>query len=153
MVEVPRLQDITVKRVLGDSHKNEQVCAYLPDIADNTDPKSVDRSFLYNIVNTLLPDYFFKLIKEVEDAKAQKARESVTHMVQIKPELLNLLKEYGPRMTYSRSKQSGRALSNLKVGSKKRLVNFQHECPPRSAASARDDTNLRKAEPFLEQIN
>ena len=81
MVEVPRLQDITVKRVLGDISKNELICSYLPDITNSMDPKNVDRSFLYNIVNTLLPDYFFKLIKEVEDSKAKMARENVTHMV------------------------------------------------------------------------
>ena len=108
---------------------------YLPDQTEMNE-KSVQRSYLFNIVNTLDSTYFPQLIDEVEHLNASGGAKK--EFVEVDSKLQKLLES-----VYSKAKSSGgkRALGILKVNASKRkapiarksgLTQFKTELDPAS---------------------
>ena len=65
MVSVPRFASISVKFVLAEIWNREEIRIYLPDMK-NINSKSIDRQFLFNIVNTVDPQFFRDEVERAE---------------------------------------------------------------------------------------
>lgn len=68
-VEVPYPQIITLKSVLEKVKEDQFVLQYLPD-----DPaKHVTKVWLFNVINSIDPSFFTRLVTEVEKNKVKPA--------------------------------------------------------------------------------
>ena len=85
----------------------------------------IDREFLFTIVNTLDPAYFPASLKAIEEEKREKATCEAEDVIEVKPEILELLNAFDTPMKCS--KGSSRALCMLKKNSKKRK---RPDCAP-----------------------
>ena len=65
LVSVPRYSEITVKQVINFIFDKPHILKYIPNLKKSSD-KSMDREFLFNIVNTVEPEYFPELVRQVE---------------------------------------------------------------------------------------
>ena len=91
--------------------------SYLPNQRLDGEP-TCDRDFLFTILNTLEPDYFPAQLREVEEEKKQKLQSKSEDIIEVKPEILELINAFDFPM--KSSKGSARALCMLKMGAKKR---------------------------------
>ena len=86
---------------------------YLPD-----KPASAGRAFVFNVINTIDPNYFRKALNEIEHIQLSKNKKSREEFIEITPEMETLLTKY---MGFTGLKPTNwRGLAGLKVGAKKR---------------------------------
>ena len=104
---------ITLKRVAKQVQNNQFYMTYLPD-----KPQLAGRVFLFNIVNTLDPEYFHKAQLEVETMRIAKATHEKDERMEICPEMEEVLNMYA-EYTVDK-KPSSQSLAMLKMGAKKR---------------------------------
>lgn len=104
---------ITVKRVVAQVKDNAVYMMYLPD-----KPGVAGRAFLFNIVNTLDPDYFRVALGEIERMRIAKMKSDDEHQVKICPEMQRVLSQY-VNLTVDRRARP-QSLAMLKMGAKKR---------------------------------
>ena len=71
IVSVPRFASISVRSVLEKVWDRREIMVYLPDM-NNINCKSIDREFLYNIVNTVDRQFFAREVERCEKIKAEK---------------------------------------------------------------------------------
>ena len=102
---------MTIEKVLKLGQTSDLLMSYLPD-----DPLShVDRRFLFEIVNTLDPNFFQGAIEEVEMRRITKRVPKEVAAVEIIPEMLELVLKM-----FNLKNSNGRGLAALKMGSRKR---------------------------------
>ena len=99
-------------------NERENILRYLPNQRLDGEP-TCDREFLFTIVNTLEPDYFPSQLSAVEEEKKLKMQSQVSDVIEVKPEILELINAFDFPMQKV-PKGSGRALGLLKMGAKKR---------------------------------
>jgi hypothetical protein len=76
---VPRLPELAVGSLLRDALKDKKLQKYLPDLTiekengeiDEVKLKTVNRQFLYNIINSIKPNFFPQNIRAVMEARKQ----------------------------------------------------------------------------------
>ena len=76
---MPRLPELTVGSLLRDALKDKKLQKYLPDLTiekengeiDEVKLKTVNRQFLYNIINSIKPNFFPQNIRAVMEARKQ----------------------------------------------------------------------------------
>ena len=117
-VKVPRYKQLTFAKVLDHCAGKPTVMAYLPNQRLDGEP-TCDRDFLFTILNTLEPDYFPAQLREVEEEKKLKMQSQVSDVIEVKPEILELINAFDFPMKGS-SKGGARALCMLKAGARKR---------------------------------
>ena len=117
-VKVPRYKQLTYTRVMQYCNERENILRYLPHQCLDGEP-TCDRDFLFTIVNTLEPDYFPAQLREVEEEKKQRMQSQVSDVIEVKPEILELINTFDFPMKSS-SKGGARALCMLKAGARKR---------------------------------
>ena len=88
-VKVVDRQYITVKRVVKQIKGNSVYMEHLPD-----NPATAGRAFLFNIVNTLDPNYFRVAQGEVERLRIAKGAKLQEEKVEICPEMQKLLEQH-----------------------------------------------------------
>ena len=71
LVTVPRCTAISVKYVLARIIERPEIMLYVPDLT-SVNSKSVDRDFLFNVVNTVDPDFFKAEVERQEQAKRER---------------------------------------------------------------------------------
>ena len=71
VVNVPKSTSISLKYVLSQVAERDEITMYLPDVR-NCDTKAMDRSFLFNIVNTIDDQFFVEEIEKHEQMKREK---------------------------------------------------------------------------------
>jgi len=103
-----------MKRVLDEIKGHTTLLEYLPDSSDLNE-KTVERSYLFNLVNTLDGTYFPALIDELEKLKEVGGKKQ--EFVEIDPKLHSLLESV---YTKSRRASSQRSLGVLKVNATQR---------------------------------
>ena len=87
----------------------------------------VDRGFLFTIVNTVQPDHFPNEFIRLEREKAEADRKRQHDMVEVSPEILTLLEQFGQsNFLRNHGQKNARSLSKLKMGgpSKRRRADF-----------------------------
>ena len=105
---VPYPQTITKKLVIEKVQDNDVIKKYLP-----TDPnRQASKEWLFDVVATLDPTFFPKLVKEVEASKVKKAGKPES-MVEVTPEMLELIEKF---QSFSISKTNSRSLAGLGTG-------------------------------------
>ena len=112
-VKVADKRFITVKNVCEQVKNNEVYMRYLPD-----KPSSAGRQFIFNIVNTLDPDYFRYAQREVEKRRIAKAHKEKEEQVELCPEMDALMNQFTDMNEDRRT--STQSLAMLKLGAKKR---------------------------------
>ena len=117
-VKVPRYKQLTYQRVIEHCAGKPTVMSYLPNQRLDGEP-TCDRDFLFTILNTLEPEYFPEQLREVEEEKKQRLQSKSEDVIEVKPEILELINAFDFPMKAS-SKGSSRALCLLKMGAKKR---------------------------------
>ena len=60
-IKVPKYEELYLNRVREEVKDDEDIRRHLPDLG--TKSKSLDRSFFFNVVNTLQPEYLKVLIE------------------------------------------------------------------------------------------
>ena len=117
-VKVPRYKQLTYSKVIDHCTSKPTIMAYLPNQRLDGEP-TCDRDFLFTILNTLEPDYFPAQLQEVEEEKKQRMQSKTEDVIEVKPEIMDLINAYDFPMKSS-SRSGGRGLSMLKAGAKKR---------------------------------
>ena len=112
-VRVTERRYITVKRVVAQVKDNENWMRYLPD-----HPAAGGRQFLFNVVNTLDPEYFVRAQGEVERMRIAEAQKEAEQQVVVCPEMQRILEEHSGLAVDRKSKPN--SLAALKLGAKKR---------------------------------
>jgi hypothetical protein len=71
MVNVPRLAELSVTKLLADVANDSQLQMYLPDLKDSEGQikYNISRQYLFNVINTVKPDFFQKNIRGLLEAK------------------------------------------------------------------------------------
>ena len=90
--------------------------AYIPNQRIDGEP-TCDRDFLFNVLNTLEPDYFPAQLRAIEEEKKLRMVSKTEDVIEVKPEIMDLLNAFDCRI---KSKGDSRVLSLLKAGAKKR---------------------------------
>ena len=96
-----------------------EVRKYLPDYPEHPD-RYMNRDFLYSIINKLDTTFFQRAQIEVSDRRKEKVAEVKPTTIQIKPDLLKVLREANARHHTRESQGDARALKSMLVMSKKR---------------------------------
>ena len=117
-VKVPRYKQLTYAKVMEYCIEKPNILRYLPNQRLDGEP-TCDRDFLFTILNTLDPEYFPSQLQAVEEEKKQKMQSQSEDVIEIKPEILELINAFDCPMQKA-TKGSARALCLLKVGAKKR---------------------------------
>lgn len=65
---VPMYPELSVAKVYEIAKKVPKIMQYLPDI-DKPSAKKINRAFLFNIMNTIDPNFFNRAVSEIEEAK------------------------------------------------------------------------------------
>ena len=125
-VKVADRQYITVKRVVQQVKNNTVYMQYLPD-----HPASAGRAFLFNIVNTLDPEYFRRATHEVDKRRISKATKEKEEQIEVHPDMMAILEKYTPMSEDRRA--SSQSLAMLKLGAKKRRKPERKEVPELNA--------------------
>ena len=117
-VKVPRYKQLTYTKVMEHCNERPSILRYLPNQRLDGEP-TCDREFLLTILNTLDPEYFPNQLRAVEEEKKQKMESQSEDVIEVKPEILELINAFDFPMQKS-TKGSARALGLLKMGAKKR---------------------------------
>ena len=104
---------ITVKRVVQQIKNNRVFMKYLPE-----KPAFAGRAFLFNVVNTLDPDYFRVAQGEIDRLRLAKVPVVEEAVVEICPEMQKLLSSFAPMSADRKTRPM--SLAMLKMGAKKR---------------------------------
>ena len=116
-VKVPRYKQLTYTKVMEYCNERPSILRYLPNQRLDGEP-TCDREFLLTILNTLDPEYFPNQLRAVEEEKKQKMESQSEDVIEVKPEILELINAFDFPMQKS-TKGSARALGLLKMGAKK----------------------------------
>jgi len=127
-VTVPRYAAITMSLVLSKVKAKSRILEYLPDASELRE-KTVQRNYLFTLINTLDAAYFPNLIDEVE--KLRESGGAKQEFVEVDAKILKLVES-----VYARARTAGgkRALGILKASAikrkapsprKSRLTNFK----------------------------
>ena len=70
-VRVPRFRQLTTSKVLDYVKERQDVMRYLPNFRLDGEP-TVDREFMFTVLNTLEPDYFPAQLEAIEAERKQR---------------------------------------------------------------------------------
>ena len=87
---VPLYPELSVAKVYELALKVPKVLQYLPDF-DKPDAKKLSRTFLFNVMNTIDPNFFAKAVNEIEEGKF-KSVVRVDPSISINAKMLLMLK-------------------------------------------------------------
>ena len=89
LVHVPQYKGLRVKEILIYAKTKVNISRYLPDYEYNKDP---NRIWLWNVVNSLIPDDFKEFINDKVIQRKEALIKSQNLCVNVKPEFLTLFK-------------------------------------------------------------
>ena len=119
-INVPRYKTLSLKHVLQYAVSDRKISGYLPDLIVDSEPH-VDREFVFTIVNTCDPSYFPAQLARIEKEKLDSAQRLEEDVIEVRPEIMQLLEQFGASAFKSANKAScARSLALLKKKGKKR---------------------------------
>jgi hypothetical protein len=65
---VPMYPELSVAKVYEIAKGVPKIMKYLPDM-EKPSAKKINRAFLFNVMNTIDPNFFTKAVSEIEEAK------------------------------------------------------------------------------------
>ena len=105
--------------VLSKVYNNPQVRQYLPDFEKDA-TKRIPRQFLFSIVNKLDSDFFKRAIDEIERTREEKIPAKVAQQLNIKSELLAILRKSNYNATARKTSATSRSLQAMLTTTKTR---------------------------------
>jgi len=93
MVVVPRFPEFSVTKLLDDVVKDPLIRSYLPDLRD-VDGKiklNMNRQYLFNIINTLNPDFFSENMSCLMQNRKDQHAEKTKSFIEIRSNLYDLI--------------------------------------------------------------
>ena len=91
-IHVPMCPELTVERVLSQVKAHPSMLEYLPTISD-TGKQYIERDFLFNVVNTIDPNFFRDALAEIEGRRHRKAAAEENSLVEVSDHSFNLLQQ------------------------------------------------------------
>ena len=80
----------------------------------------VDRGFLFTIIHTIEPNYFTCEMQRLEQERLEASQKVKEDQIEVQPEILELLQQWGAARTKQSKKVGPRSLALLKTNTKKR---------------------------------
>ena len=76
-MSVPRLSELSVKALLSDIANDRELQRHLPDLRDSEGNLKVglNKQYLFNVINTIRPEFFAKNISALLAAKKEEHAE------------------------------------------------------------------------------
>ena len=137
-VSVPRFKDISIDKVFDKIKDCSAVMEYIPEFDQEkyTAKQMLDRTWFFNIINTIDPNFFPSIIEEIDQQRQQEHRDDnpEAHEINVVQELVDLI-EHGIGRSTGRGAS---AISTLKLGSKTRKAPKQRD-PYTYTATIRPD--------------
>jgi len=125
-VYVVKLDHLTVKNVMDKVYHVPEVRCYLPEF-DEPAHKKMNRDFLFAIVNKIDASYFTRAQNDIEETFPKKAVENKVDSIEIRPELLEILKAARERQKHVPPISNTKALTSMLASTKKRARRqFEH---------------------------
>ena len=118
-VYVPRYKELTTAKVAEYCTSRPEIVRYLPHIRLDGEP-TVDREFLFSVLNTVEPDWFPAQLASIEKKRKEHALSKQENVVEVRPEILALLDAFDGLPTTQKSKGSARSLCFLKRNARSR---------------------------------
>ena len=92
IVNVPKIAELSANALARDAATDPVLKKYLPDLIDSEGKvRHISRQFLFNVINTLKPEFFpaniQKILRDKKDRKAEKTKS----YVDIRSELYQLI--------------------------------------------------------------
>ena len=119
LASVPLYKELSVDKMLPIAQKSPEVRLYLPELP-NGEPMPahrVDRTFLINIMNTNDPNFFPRVVAEIEE-KLLKTKLKSEDTLKVDPSVFSILQQYVKSHSIKHRKNSSTAL--VKPVTKKR---------------------------------
>jgi hypothetical protein len=93
MVVVPRLPEFRVADLLEQVADHPKVKGFLPDLrdADGKIKLNLNRQYLFNVINSRLPDFFSKNMSSIMQARKDQHAEKTKSFIDVKKGLFDLI--------------------------------------------------------------
>jgi len=118
MIDVPVCQEISVRRVIEMVQSSQKALKHLPDISQ-LKPQLLERTWFYNVINTLDPEFFPSAIRQVDEMRlTSKKTKSSEDYVEMDPAMLKMLEDLADSVGHKRKARS--SLKRLVASTKKR---------------------------------
>lgn len=116
---MPKYKELSVKYALDIAMKNEKVMKYLPELTidQKLDARRVDRNFLFNVLNTIDPNFFPRAVTEIESSRVVTAPQAGSGKLKVDPAMIWMFKQY---VATHKFKHRRSAIGLVKEKSKKR---------------------------------
>ena len=89
VIQVPQYKGLTVRDIIKFAKTKIDINSYLPDYEYLKEP---NREWLWNVVNSLIPNEFQKYIKIWEEKRREELLQSSNLAIRVKPEFLDIFK-------------------------------------------------------------
>ena len=89
VIKVPHYKGLKVRDIVNFARIKVDITSYLPVYDYDKEP---NREWIWNIVNSLIPNEFQKFIKQKEDERRKELLQSSNLAMRIKPEFLDIFK-------------------------------------------------------------
>ena len=89
VIKVPHYKGLKVRDIVNFARTKVDITSYLPVYDYDKEP---NREWIWNIVNSLIPNEFQKFIKQKEDERRKELLQSSNLAMRIKPEFLDIFK-------------------------------------------------------------
>ena len=92
MVNVPRMPELSVQQLIGKVASDKILAKYLPDlVAEEGKFRTINRQYLFNVINTIKPDFFPANIRALMQARKDMAAEKNKTFIEINSNIYNLI--------------------------------------------------------------
>jgi hypothetical protein len=92
MVNVPKIPELSVTNLLADVVRDAKLKQYLPDLTDSEGRiKTISRQFLFNIINSLKPEFFPQNITGLMKSRKEDQAEKNKTFIEVKSHIYDLI--------------------------------------------------------------
>ena len=92
IVNVPKMPELTVTNLLRDAVNDKLLNSYLPDLVGYEGKlKTINRQFLFNVINTLKPEFFPANIRGIMEARKNIRAEQNNTFINVEANIYNLI--------------------------------------------------------------
>jgi hypothetical protein len=90
---VPRFSELSVKALLTDIANDKELQMYLPDLKDSEGHIKVglNKQYLFNVINTIRPEFFSKNISALYAAKKEEHAERTQAFINIDSRIYDVI--------------------------------------------------------------
>ena len=91
MVHVPRMLELSVKTLIETAARDKELKMYLPMLIKDDGVKNINRQYLFNIINTVKPEFFPENIRAIISKKREMKALKEKQYIDINPDMWQLI--------------------------------------------------------------